>query len=42
MTYDQIIEKLRMSSYTITSEKEITNAKQIKLSNGSIINARNM
>lgn len=38
MTYDQIIEKLRMSSYTITSEKEIANAKQIKLSNGSIIN----
>lgn len=38
MTYDQIIEKLRMSSYSITSEKEIANAKQIKLSNGSIIN----
>ena len=41
MTYEQIIEKIRMSSYTIVGEKDIANAKQIKLSNGAIINCFN-
>lgn len=41
MLYDDIIEKLRNSSYEIISEKVIGNGKQLKLNNGAIINCFN-
>lgn len=41
MTYQKVVERINNSEFTIESETEIANAKQIKLSNGSIINCFN-
>lgn len=41
MTYEEICKKISSSSYSIASQKDIANGKQLKLNNGAIVNCFN-
>lgn len=41
MFYEDVLNKIKNSSYSIISEKELSNGKQIKVNNGAIINCFN-